>query len=112
MLPDPSPAPEGDREKPFFGPVQFGGADLNYMEPGEIKFMRQGMIPCGRCAFFEPSQMAKKDPTWTDGTCRAKSPAKNETWPEVDSDPDRGHGCGEGLLREEAAPLPPEVRPC
>lgn len=89
-------------------PINFGG--ISDLPPGEIKFMRQGIIPCGRCAFFGTSIFGKSDPISTRGTCRAKSATAFKRWAEVSSDPEIGDGCGEGLLREEAAPLPPEVR--
>jgi len=85
-----------------------------------VNVVRQGIIPCGRCAFFVPNPPPQSVPlgvqeTRTWGTCRARQPIfdnRRETygWPFVDADPKRRHGCGEGLLREEAAQLPPEVR--
>ncbi len=66
---------------------------------------RYGIIPCRRCAFYV------RYLTGNDlGQCQRFAPHQNEegvVWPEVH----QSHGCGDGLLREEAAPLPPEREP-
>lgn len=69
---------------------------------------RYGIIPCSRCAFFRPEEIHPGGNRYGRGTCRRESP-KRSSWPEVSDDPDQGHGCGEGLLHEEAAPLPAET---
>lgn len=66
---------------------------------------RYGIIPCARCAFFVPM----KDTAY--GSCRRHVPKPLEMGtynaaPGVH----RNFGCGDGLLREEAAPLPPEPK--
>lgn len=66
---------------------------------------RYGIIPCRRCAFFVQFITSE-----TMGQCQRFAPRQNEAgvvWPEVHRD----HGCGDGLLREEAAPLPEEPKP-
>ena len=92
------------------------------MEPirDEHGDQRQGIIPCGRCAFFVPDPPPTCVPMGVQekragGTCRIRHPifdGRREAyaWPLVDADPKRRHGCGEGLLREHAAPLPPETK--
>ena len=57
---------------------------------------RYGIIPCRRCAFFE------KAPEVPAGACCL------HPMPVVKGEES---GCGDGLLREEAAPLPPEREP-
>lgn len=74
----------------------------------KAELKRYGIIPCSRCAFFRPEDVHPGGNRYGRGTCRRQSP-KRASWPEVNDDPDQGHGCGEGLLREEAAPLPPET---
>ena len=67
---------------------------------------RYGIIPCRRCAFWVSSP-PDKNPR---GYCQRHAPppktggSEAVEWPiTYDSE-----GCGDGLLREEAAPLPPE----
>ncbi len=67
---------------------------------------RYGIIPCRRCAFFARYVVGDDNL----GNCQRFAPRQNEegvVWPVVHED----HGCGDGLLREEAAPLPPEREP-
>ncbi len=70
--------------------------------PAPKRPTRYGIIPCRRCAFFV------RYLTGNDlGQCQRFAPRQDENgvvWPEVN----QCHGCGDGLLREEAAPLPPE----
>ena len=75
---------------------------------------RYGIIPCRRCAFW--TRILDTDI----GDCRLSRPnfvkvhedRRLETptgwWPTTVGTDD---GCGDGLLREEAAPLPPEKEP-
>jgi len=85
---------------------------------------RYGIIPCSRCAFWCLPPHGD-DEEVTVGQCRrhpAVFPATEDFnriynqeqrdeftgfWPATCS----GEGCGDGLLREEAAPLPPEPKP-
>lgn len=59
---------------------------------------RYGIIPCRRCAFFVPGYPLPNGAVYG-GLCARSQKAMDKT---VDD------GCGDGLLREEAAPLPPE----
>lgn len=70
----------------------------------KAELKRYGIIPCRRCAFYV------RYLTGNDlGQCQRFAPRQNEegvVWPEVH----QSHGCGDGLLREEEAPLPPETK--
>lgn len=75
---------------------------------------RQGIIPCARCAFFDACIFTANQPR---GHCRVRPPVARMTHRQADEDGDAvwpivsaDDGCGEGLLREEAAPLPPKVQ--
>ena len=57
---------------------------------------RYGIIPCRRCAFFDVA------PNAVYGKCMRHVDERTKN---------RLAGCGDGLLREEAAPLPPEQEP-
>lgn len=59
---------------------------------------RYGIIPCRRCAFFVPVHRLP-DGSVYDGKCAHDPKTLDKS---IDN------GCGDGLLREEAAPLPPE----
>lgn len=63
---------------------------------------RYGIIPCRRCAFFNSRfKLCMRHPPTigSDG---------DALFPEVIGFVMDPTGCGDGLLREEAAPLPPE----
>jgi hypothetical protein len=73
------------------------------MPPIEVR--RQGIIPCRRCAFFVEGSGAWVATQKAQGVAIHGACALHRKREDVFSD----HGCGDGLLREEAAPLPPEV---
>lgn len=86
--------------------------DYRISEP--VNVVRHGIIPCGRCAFFDACTFTANQPR---GHCRVRPPVARMTHRQADEDGDAvwpivsaDDGCGEGLLREEAAPLPPEVQ--
>lgn len=62
---------------------------------------RYGIIPCRRCAFYRPSNGE------TYGKCHRNSPPFGIEYAHFPTMHEKS-GCGDGLLREEAAPLPPE----
>lgn len=75
---------------------------------------RYGIIPCRRCAFWSPLRDGASI-----GKCLANSPDRFQKHQAYDMEASNGawpttwntYGCGDGLLREEAAPLPPEQEP-
>jgi hypothetical protein len=70
---------------------------------------RYGIIPCRRCAFFRADN---RDAEWM-GQCMRRPPTYDqETGASrfLEVAPKRD-GCGDGLLREEAARLPEEPKP-
>lgn len=70
----------------------------------KAELKRYGIIPCSRCAFFVPSRPGVADlldGQWFDGQCALHPVVVTKTI---------NDGCGDGLLREEAAPLPPETK--
>ena len=64
---------------------------------------RYGIIPCRRCVFFVPAKGERSGV----GKCHRNSPPLGTEYAPFPTMSERS-GCGDGLLREEAAPLPPE----